>query len=358
MGLEGAGERGARIPVMHLGLNWSRGDDWGAIRDLGVTWAKVDFTLGEPLDLLVGWLEAFREHDLIPVVDFRVDPMTVGHTMAEIGKSVPQSTVPDHPALLVVMGDIKRRMRKVVERCAGLCSDWEIMGEFSCPIVTRGALHTFDYLALLAFGCSAVKEVNAAFRVWLGGNGVWLSRDWLREIIQPEKDETLPEYKQRAGEFFSVCNWHHYGHTVDPVRTVPDLETQLAGYEEMFTEARVLLDTHSLGQPFASTEWGLPMCLDREVDRIRHSQAYEGGVWAVGESDAVDWFEQSLACFARYGFRVLCIHSLQDIPAYTKLRFWGGFCGCRREDGTRRPCWEVVQRYAWAARDSGEPAFQ
>ncbi len=375
---------------MHLGLNGYAEADWPFVQDLGVTYIKWAFELEHtPIDQIERHLEDIVAHKCIPVIDLRVEPAD----SIRLGTAISDRLWPKHeqtrwerfasrlrprdcrPYTEEELECIRQRTEAIhaistaqvedwvletVYRTKHLCRDWEVQGEWACPVVSAGFAKQWDYVQLLRRCYQAVHLADPGARVWLGGNAVNLDRSKLRAMLDPPPGPVLsplgPEYKV-TGQMFDVANLHHYGHTLSPDKPVPELATQIAGYDDFFREMRGLLRTFGTDQPFASTEWGQPFCPDSEAHKVYRSRAYHGGVPGIAESWGPEWFDACFGSFEKHGMRVLCVHSLHDLPEGQKHQFWGGFCGLLDLEGCKRPVWKTVQRWAWRARESGVPAF-
>ncbi len=360
---------------MHIGLNQAGGvvpEDWPLIEDLGATWIKNAVNVHRGPECLRHRLEDVAEHGGRNVVDLRFDLGEVGETYRRImheqrGEDTLAANLRQY--WLKTMDWLGGLAYQIVESCADLCQDWEIQGEFTCPAVTRGDPYlSDDYSLYLATISDAIKQAQPKARVWTGGSGVTLGLNWLHNLKQPEAVRSAETgalmqmwFPKGVADRFEVVNWHHYGHT--SYRNIRDfgLAEQIAVYDEAFTAAAAILPNHWV----ASTEWGLPVVADAEG----------GGLWgmwgkftsAIDQTPVVcgiperligEWFEASLACFARHQFQVLCVHSLRDLPGKDyDSGFWGAHCGLVALDGHRRPSFEVVQKWACAARDSGKEPF-
>ncbi len=373
--------------MMHIGLNgFPYPTEWGLVKELGVTWIKVGCdVLTEPRDVFLRQVEACREHDLQVVVDFRID--TAEQTSLSWGKIYAHreearrrldALDPARAERLAEQGGetaLARRIRLahdeaievfceearvIVEMSRGLLSDWEVQGEWMCPSVITGSLASFDYQFQLVKFYEAIKQADPQARVWTGGSGVWVQAQWLDSLLRQRQAEDGARYPQGAGQAFDVCNWHHYGHTLNEQES-PEitLEQQIAGYDAVFGEATTLLAQVGKQQPFASTEWGFPMYGEntRQFSTLV-STVYAGGVRSLHEDAAPEWYEASLECMKRWNFRVVCVHELcEHWETARSAYFWGGFCGLIDYEGRKRPVFDTVQKWAWAARDSGEAAF-
>jgi hypothetical protein len=412
---------------MHLGLaGMPTDEDWPEVAELGVTWLKFGAAPAQTaIDGVLRQAEVCREHDLRPVIDLRCDGNILKGLYAATQDLLPEER------------DLRKRGRArwaeavsrmgemtyaLVNACRGVCEDWEVWGEFNCPVVVRGTFASHDYTLHLASQYDAIKQANAKARVWTGGGGIRASTDWLEHMLVPpqaqaarhfrveQQDEGtgtwtpmdddyltaeeaerafLPDgtfrvaevaspplhtwFPEGVGEDFDVLNWHHYGHTAQPEWEDYGLEAQLAAFDRNFARARALLRDHGRNQPFASTEWGLPMVADEDLFLpdgsiaqgglyfgMFNSEAQEATVYGIPDSRSAEWYDACFANFERHGFRVLCVHELRDDPQdfMYKHGFWGKRCGLIDAQGRKRPAYYTVQQWAQRARASNTDPWE
>ena len=390
---------------MHIGLGSPPADnEWPLVADLGVEYIKLGVKLENmTVPQLRGIAELHAEHGCQTIVDLRVNPPSMQTIYQELHREATAETcellreslgLGEHdwpgttelrealirlaeatgqPKILTntvgreakdtwlrTMDAFGEKVHALVEGCADLITEWEVQGEFTCPIVMQGPFLSLDYSLHLSAFSDAIRQANPAARVWTGGSGVKLNVNWLRALLGIMTDATGEAwFPEGLGRAFDVCNWHPYGHTCKDFSIKLTLEQQVEDYEVAFTEARGILAEHGQDQPFASTEWGLPfytkdMIPGAEDGKLVSFQDWLlGGVWAVPEEASGEWYEACLGSFVKHGFEIVCLHSLRDMPGIDyQNRFWGSYCGMTDFDYKRRPAFDVAQRFAWEGRNS------
>lgn len=360
--------------MMFLGLaGMPLPDEWPLVADLGVTHMKCahSTTTAEPAACLA-YVELLAEHDLTPIVDLRVEHEQIAHLYDQVRQAhvVPTGTSEGGVASLTrrnwlrTMDAAAEQTYETVTLCKHLCRDWEVWGEFTCPIVSQGSFTHFDYTLHLAAQYDAIRQADPAARVWLGGGGIRGNVGWLRAMLAPNagSPEWQTWFPEGVGDRFDVVNWHHYGHTADVTIEDYGLEQQIAQFDRYFPEAAELVARCGRGQPNASTEWGLPMVAEEHRGAgfwgMLNSQATDLVIPAIPDSLSGLWYEECFRCFERHGFEVLCVHELRErMSDHWEHGFWGAHCGLLDLEGRPRQAFETVQRWAWRARESGAKPF-
>jgi len=346
------------------------------IRDLGVTWAKLGANVTSPMDRprLRKFLEGAAGIGLRCVIDLRTSAEELrdwAHELrAEYLGKVPNEELSGH-VFSEQYKHLAEGVGEIVADNADLCQDWEWWGEADCPHISGGAFRCFEYGLSLQAVYDAAKAANPDCRVWTGGFGVNANLRFLEDMVKAycetcrircdPRMEECPKcggpLMPGSGKHFDVCNLHHYAHQ-------RQLDSVLNFYEKQLTRARTWLDGKECsGQPFASTEWGLPTAPTRHIPPWLNSYVF-GEVHAVRESEAAEWYDAMFALFERHGFEVVCVHTLRDLAA-NPTNFWGGYCGLMTEypldsepsEGLRKKLhWETVQK--WAHKGREKPAFE
>ncbi len=369
--------------MMHLGLNSPGGipaEDWPLVQDLGVTWVKLSIDFDRDPERLLRDAEDCRAHGCQVVVDLRMDPQGIQdlykpiHDRIQQGMKTPGSGPPAliqpglkqykplqklvRAAWTETMGHLRDWAAGLGEASRGLITDWEVQGEWTHPTVSRGLIGSLDFSLQLMTCAEGLRGAAPETRMWTGGNGIWLTWQWLRELVNPN-DEEAAWWAPGCGEFFEVVNWHHYGASIRLTQTVSfGIEELLSAYASSFAHARWSLKRQGLKKWFASTEWGVPVREANDPQPLKASVHYQGGIHTVPESMIGEWYRACLDSFARHGFRVLCIHHLHDQDGYVRaMQHWGAFCGLVNYEGRKRGSFAVAQEYAWKARNSGKGAF-
>jgi hypothetical protein len=304
--------------------------DVRGMREIGAQCVKVPCYLDAEAHLLElpYALEAIHEVGAMPIVDLRIDPVT-------IREAARVATGQGKPAYAEVYADLSAVVRRVVGAYADVCRDWEWWGEAHCPVVTGGKFGTWEYAESLKIVHAAAHEADRACRVWSGGFGMNLGMSahpagvkFLRRLVEAG-----------AGRAFDICNLHPYAHG-------RNLTVTLDWHAGQLDEMRAILNHECAGQPFASSEFGYPT-VPRNPRYLKSSRMDLGhGVQALTEAEAPMWFDETLHLFERAGFRSVCIHKLDDGPG----AHWGEYCGLRRRGVfgriVRKPQWHVVRRWA------------
>ncbi len=406
--------------MMHLGLNYPppvKPEDWPLIDDLGVTWIKTAWGLDAENDRH-GWfsryLDEAAEHGLQVVVDVRLNESLLEKQFREQRQSTllttvrllyQQLNVTPYPLLsdrlsCEVLHDLRERLadalaetdpgaahenilaqresiqawrgvmagrceqlQEVVQRYGHQVKDWEIQGELRHASACVCPIAQFDLALHLGSFHDAIRQVDPQARVWTGGSGVMLGLGWLKMLVQTLEvaEGNFAWHPEGLADRFQVANWHHYGQTVEMgISARYELDDLLEAYDEVFGQARRLLDKKGRGQPFASTEWGIPVCATDDLYPMKARRYHAGEVYAVPEADIGIWYEACLENFSQHDFRVLCIHHLREYandPTRAE-NHWGGFCGLWDVNGKERASADIVRRYAWEAKESGKGAFE
>ncbi len=380
---------------MHIGLSGTPSlhseEEWALVKELGVTWIKTSYDgpCEQPereaeiapgrRDNLLRLVEKCAEADLHLVIDLRYsNPLHNAQRFQEALMANPQALTGDiveatRVAWLTAMSIMGDWLREAVSLVGHWVKDWEIWGEWTCPIVTQAPYNAHDYTLQLMASYAPLKEADPDCRVWTGGGGVNALADWVKTLVNPSRvaEGVCVWAPEGVGDCFDVLNWHHYFQTAtggkDPLVERLVVERVVYKYERALSEAASLLAEHGKGQWQASTEWGIPIRPDADFTEddlpLLQSDAYRNGVAPMRESESAEFYEECLRCFERHGMQVLCVHSLRDLavdPVQRERQFWGDFCGLRGWDGEKwykRPHWDVVQKWAWRARDSEIAAF-
>ncbi len=356
---------------MHLGLNCPgsiRDADWPLIEDLGVTYLKTSCDLDAPPgydpDKLLAFAEDAAAHGCRTVVDMRTDPVQLGKLYGRVfdglfpegsearanpggGIDVSRIAQRAHGAWLEAMSQVSKRAYGYAERCGHLIKDWEIEGEFTCPVVTRGAFSEHDYTLHLAACHDAIKQADSQARVWTGGNGIHLQLGWLRTLLEPqderlvcdlERDLRPEEMAQAAAGIEAYCAVHG----LDPAQL--DLaartwhERQRLTPEEL--EARLQEGWRLTGSPWKEAYWFPAGVKDRfDVVNWHHyghttaAREQAAKLTLAQQIDAFDTlFTQARALLGEHGARQAFASTEWGVPVSPGDRrrklasnyYWGG----------------------------------
>ena len=319
-----------------------------ALTYLGVQWCKFGHELVDTPEGIAEQcgntdqvLDALLALGIEPVIDLRTDATFVREeamrTRATRVGEVPGEELGRtmFEGVYVAVADF---VRETVARYSDRCTNWEWWGEPYCPHVTQNMFTAFDYGLSLAAAYDAAKEADPDCRVWSGGFGVNADFRFIRDVASahcpdcgtkadPDHD-TCPQCNAAmdagAGKKFDICNLHHYAHG-------RSLESVVAFYDKQLTDLREMLDgPRCMGQPFASTEWGLPTVpiAKGDIPPWLSSLVLSQGVQAVCEGDAAEWYDAMLGLFYLHGFETVCIHTLDDNLPSAK-QHWADYCGLR-----------------------------
>ena len=232
---------------------------------------------------------------------------------------------------------------------------WEVWGEFACPAVGgHYPSQKLQYPVLLADAANAIREVHPEALVWNGGYGVDFDRHWMDGILAADPD----------CETFTHQNWHHYNRRFYGTF---DAEGYLQPGEPLHKRVRHSADLYrdlfrtandTCPRPLVSSEWGLHVVSDWMVEGSRYcglfSMTMDGGIPALGDTEAAAYLEAWFEVFEEAGMEVLVYHRLHDNALPQTLGegdrlFWGHFCGLLYADGTpKENCLSVVK--AWCQR--------
>lgn len=351
---------------MHIGIHGPLSlADASLIRDLGVDWAKIGVDIGDPLtEPDRRQLDTAQELGLRLVVDLRTSSQYINACqLAAMNQMRAEGTLETAGTQELTLAERTRIMvanaravyevayRPMLDSARELvaarpeCEDWEFWGESACPWVSQGVfsdpMQFSTYPAFLRLVSGAIREVRPECRVWSGGNGMDL-----------QATSHLALLSAGGGDHIDVLNWHPY---FIKIRDRSAADTYIRrGYEQVTEKLR------SLGQRcwLGATEWGYPTqnvdASSAEAERILRSHVFPEGSQPLLWSDAPTWYDTDLQAMQTWGFQVVVVHSLRDEP--TPHPYWGQRCGLLDTEGRYKSTWDVVQRWAWAGRET--PIFE
>ena len=358
---------------MEIGLSLGSGLDvlkeLDEMKELGVTWAKFATSLdpARPDEFadLRPYMEPLREAGIRVVIDTRTTPTLLSEEMRRLVK---EHGTDGFDALDGVHSRLGEAVGNLVAFHAEFCSDWEWWGEPNCPLISQMGFTGLDWATLMTVIHPYVRAANPIARWWTGGIGVLCDVNWMKKVLERSctacgirLDERLdvcpaPECDGRARaalkDQFDVMNLHHYVHERH------SLEWVLNKYAHMFRWVRKAIDENCLGQPIASTEWGMSTWPKVHIEDPSFegftSQVFSGGAGALSYEDAPEWFDECLNCFHYHDMKVVMIDKLRDTPRGKGDTHWGVWTGLIKPNGERKPHYEVIQHYAHQGQSESE----
>ncbi len=251
------------------------------------------------------------------VVDIRTNSV---RTMTELGGGYTES--PPYGAFIDAVVSCAGEF-------AGIIDDWEIWGEWNCPHTNPGDINYSDLMAELY---PRVKEEAPDCRIWTGGHGVDFGPRGYQDLVRRVGNEGFDV--NCLHPFITLRNW-------------PEIEDSIRIGFERYRMSEIEAGIED-PKPVAMTEFHFPTTPD-DVE-INYTSKVTAGmkVKGVPEKQAARWLDGCLAIFEELGVIAVQVTSNRN-NGYGN--HWGKKIGLKHIDGTKKPSWDVVDKWIKRARE-------